>query len=327
MLLLLLRRIASGILLLLVLITVVFFITRLAPGDPVDPYLDPDMGAQQRDLLRIQLGLDKPLWQQYLAWTDAILRHGDLGLSLRQHRPVTRILGEAIPNTLLLTIPAYLVHLICALLLGTWMACRRGASSERFVTILGLTIYSLPTFWLGLMLILIFARGLGWFPAGGMSSPDVYDMNTVERLLDTLRHLVLPVILLGASTAMGTARYLRRSLVEALESDYILAARARGLPPRVVLWKHAVRNALLPVVTLVGLNLPFLLGGAVVTEYIFAWPGMGRVAIEAIFTRDYPVIMGATILSAVMVILGNLLADLVYGLVDPRVRLRDGGGT
>jgi peptide/nickel transport system permease protein len=326
MLLLLLRRVLSGILLFVALITVVFFITRLTPGDPVDPYLDPDMGAEQRELLKIQLGLDKSLFNQYLDWIGDIVLRGDLGRSLRLHRPVTQILGETIPNTLLLTVPAYILHLICAMLLGVWMAQRRGTAAERGATILGLSVYSLPTFWLGLMMILVFSRWLGWFPAGGMSSPDAFSMNAGERLLDTLHHMVLPVLLLGVSTTVGTARYLRRGLVEALTSDYALAARARGLPPRTVTWNHAVRNALLPVVTLVGLNLPFLLGGAVVTEYVFAWPGMGRVAIDAIFTRDYPVILGATILAALMVIVSNLLADLVYGLVDPRIRLRDGGG-
>jgi len=319
------KRLLSALILLFTLLSLVFLVTRLAPGDPIDPYLDPDMGAEQRRLLRVQMGLDRPLGEQYLAWLGDVCLRGDFGRSLRLHRPVGEILGEAVPNTLLLTIPSYALHLVTALGLGVWMARRRGDVGERVMTVLGLGVYSLPTFWLGLMLILVFARWLGWFPAGGMHDPGAFAMSTPQRWLDTLHHMALPVFLLGATTAMGTARYLRTTLIEAMESDYVLAARARGLPERSLIWRHAVRNALSPVITLVGLNLPFLLGGAVVVEYVFAWPGMGRVAIDAIFTRDYPVIMGVTALSASMVILGNLLADICYGLADPRVRLGDRG--
>jgi peptide/nickel transport system permease protein len=178
----------------------------------------------------------------------------------------------------------------------------------------------LPVFWFGLMAILVLARQLGWLPAGGLQSPDAEFLTTAERLGDRLRHLVLPASLLALSWAAGTARYLRNAMVEALEQDFVLAARARGLPERVVLWRHALRNALIPVVTLVGLHLPALLGGAVAIEAIFAWPGMGRVTIEAVWARDYPVVMATTFLAGVMVALGSLLADLLYGVVDPRVR-------
>lgn len=321
----LLRRLAAAALLVPVLLTAVFFTVHLAPGDPVDLSNDQDMGGLQREQIRTRLGLDAPLGVRYGRWIGDALLHGDLGRSLKYHRPVREMLAEAVPNTLLLTVGAYAVHLLLAVNLGVWMARRRGTRRERAVTVGALVLYSLPAFWLGLMLILVFARWLGWLPAGGMAAPDADLMSWPARLWDTLRHLVLPVIVLGVASAAGTARYLRGSVIEALESDYVLAARARGLPERRVVWGHAVRNALLPAVTLVGLNLPFLLGGAVVTETVFAWPGMGRLAVDAIFARDYPVIMGATALSAVMVVLGNLLADLAYARVDPRIRLRGGG--
>ena len=321
----LLRRLAAAALLVPILLTAVFFTVHLAPGDPIDLNADQDMGDLQRERIRVRLGLDAPLTVRYGRWIGDALLHGDLGRSLKYHRPVREMLAEAVPNTLLLTVGAYAVHLLLAVNLGVWMARRRGTRRERAVTVGALVLYSLPAFWLGLMLILVFARWLGWLPAGGMAAPDADLLSWPARLWDTLRHLVLPVIVLGVASAAGTARYLRGSVIEALESDYVLAARARGLPERRVVWGHAVRNALLPAVTLVGLNLPFLLGGAVVTETVFAWPGMGRLAVDAIFARDYPVIMGATALSAVMVVLGNLLADLAYARVDPRIRPRGGG--
>ncbi len=317
----LLRRLAVAALLVPALLSAVFFLVHLAPGDPVELHLDPDVGDAQRAQIRARLGLDDPLGERYLRWLGDALLRGDLGRSLQYHRPVADMLAEAVPNTLLLTVTAYAVHLFLAVRMGVWMARRRGSRVERGATAAALTLYSLPAFWLGLMLILVFSRGLGWLPAGGMAAPDAELMSPPARLWDTLRHLVLPVLVLGVASAAGTARYLRSAMIDALAQDYVLAARARGLPERVVVWRHAARNALLPAVTLVGLNLPFLLGGAVVTETVFAWPGMGRLAVSAIFARDYPVIMGATALSAVMVVLGNLLADLAYGRIDPRIRL------
>lgn len=317
----LVKRILSSLVLVGALLTAVFFLIRVAPGDPIDRYADPELDEAGRQQIRQRLGLDRPLANQYLRWLESVVLHGDFGNSLRQNRPVSVIIGEAIPNTILLTGTSYLLHLLTAVLGGVWLARHRGSWPERVATVGGLTIYSLPGFWLGLMLILLFSRWLGWFPAGGMMSPDAEFMPAHLRLLDRLHHLVLPVLLLGFGSAMGTARYLRNSLAEVLGQDYILTARAKGLPEKVVLLKHALPNGLLPVITLVGLNIPFLLGGAVVTEVIFAWPGMGRVTIDAIWARDYPVIMGTTTLAGILVVLGNLIADLLYGLADPRVRL------
>ncbi len=316
------RRLLSSLLLILALLSLVFFLIHAAPGDPLDLFTHPDLTDQQRELIRERLGLDRPLVEQYGRWLGGVILRADFGTSLRQHRPVAEIIAEAIPNTLLLTVAAYLVHMVTAVAVGVLLARHRGHPAERAVTVGGLAVYSLPSFWLGLMLILVFSRHLGWFPAGGMMSADAAFLSGGARLLDRLHHLVLPVLMLGVGSAMGTARYVRNSVAEALGQDYVLAARAKGLPERTVLVKHALRNGLLPVITLVGLSFPFLLGGAVVAEVVFAWPGMGRVAIDAIWARDYPVIMGTTALAAVMVVLGNLLADLLYGLADPRVRLK-----
>ncbi len=216
------------------------------------------------------------------------------------------------PATLLLTLFGYVLHLVLAL--GGSMsdgppapAARRAAAAGA-----GPGLYAVPAFWLGLMAIMLFSRQLGWFPASGMQSTDAGFMSTPDRWLDTAHHLVLPACTLALGSFMGTARYLRASLNEALGQDYILAARSRGIPESRIFRHHALRNALLPLITLVGLSLPFLLGGAVVTEVVFGWPGMGRVTVDAIFARDYPVVMATTLTAAVMVVLGSLLADLLY---------------
>ncbi len=313
------RRVAVSALLIFVLLSAVFFIVRLAPGDPLDQVVEEDLGPDNRELIRRQLGLDKSLFQQYLHWLAASSR-GDFGTSLSQQRSVGGIIGEALPATLLLTVTAYVLHLLLALAAAMVMAVRSGRALDHWIQGVGLTLYSLPAFWLGLMLIMLLSRKLGWFPAGGMHAPDARYLDWWAWLADLLRHLVLPVATLALGSFMGTARYLRTSLAEVLVQDYILAARARGLSERRILFRHALRNALLPVITLLGLSLPFLLGGAVVVEVVFGWPGMGRVAIEAIWARDYPVIMATVLVSAVTVVAGSLLADILYQWADPRVR-------
>ncbi len=320
-----LRRAAAAALLLWLLMSAVFWVVRLAPGNPLDQMTSEGMSARDRQLMRAKLGLDEPVGIQYLHWTEAVLR-GDWGDSISQHRPVRRILAEAVPATLLLTVSAYLLHLVLALLAGVAMAVYRGRPLERWLNVAGLILYSLPSFWFGLMLILLGGVKLGWFPLGGMHSPDAAFMGSVAYALDTLRHLVLPVGVLALGSYMGTARFLRTSLEDVLGQDYILAARARGVPEGRILLHHALRNALLPVVTQIGLHLPFLLGGAVVVEAVFGWPGMGRLTIEAIWSRDYPLVMATTFLAALLVVTGSLLADLAYQLLDPRIRMSSRAG-
>ncbi len=315
-----LRRAASAVLLLWLLMSAVFWVVRLAPGNPLDQMTSVDMSGEDRLLVRRRLGLDESIGVQYLRWVGSILR-GDWGDSISQHRPVARILSEAVPATLLLTVSAYVLHLVLALLAGMAMAVWRGRPLERWLNIGGLILYSLPSFWFGLMLILVGGVELGWFPLGGMHAPDAVFMGPFAAAVDTARHLVLPVIVLAFGSYMSTARFLRASLEDALGQDYILAARARGVPERRVLWHHALRNGLLPVVTQIGLHIPFLLGGAVVVEAVFGWPGMGRVTIEAIWSRDYPLIMATTFMASSLVVMGSMLADLGYQLLDPRIRL------
>lgn len=313
------RRLAGSVLLLLALTSAIFFAVRLAPGDPLDQMAREEMDAGDRQLLRRRLGLEGSLLQQYGRWAQGALV-GDFGTSLRQHRPVAQIVGQALPATLLLTVTAYVWQLVLAAAAAAAMVLARSRLLRHAVQTAGLILYSLPAFWFGLVLILVMSRQLGWFPAAGMASTGAADLPPAARLLDLLHHLTLPAAVLALGAFMGTARYLRSSLEEALAQDYVLSARAHGLSNAAILRRHALRNALLPVITLAGLHLPHLIGGAVAVETVFGWPGLGRVTIEAVWARDYPVIMATTFLAAAMVVVGSLLADVCYQIADPRVR-------
>jgi peptide/nickel transport system permease protein len=315
----LLKRLASAIPLLFGLLTLTFFIVHLAPGDPASLYIQSDTAPEYADNLRRSLGLDQPVYVQYVQWIKSMLT-GDFGVSFSKHAPVSRILLETIPNTLLLTAFALLFNFAAGILLGIAGALKRGTAGGHGINIASLFVYSMPEFWLGLMLITFLSEAVPLFPASGMHSPLAQYLPAAEYLLDVLHHMVLPVFVLGVASAAATGRYMRGSLLEVLQQDYIRTARAKGLSEAAVIGKHALRNALIPIVTLLGLSLPFLLGGAVIVESVFGWPGMGKLTVDAIFTRDYPLIVACTLVSGLMVIFGNLLADILYAIVDPRIR-------
>lgn len=315
----LLRRILLALPLLLGVSTIVFIVLHLAPGDPTQIYLSPHIDQEIQARVRHSLGLDQPLHVQYLRWLGAFLR-GQFGYSLTQHRPVADILASAVPNTLILSLASLVIIFGVGVAAGTISAVRRHGLTDHVTTVVSLVFYSVPTFWLALMLILLFAELVPILPASQAVSIDHASLGLWGRVADRLRHLLLPSLALGLGGAAGIARFARGSMLEALSQDYIRTARAKGLPERTVIYKHALRNALIPVITLLGLYLPFLFSGAVLVETVFSWPGMGRVIVTAIFQRDYPVVMANTFLFGVMVILGNLLADILYCLVDPRIR-------
>lgn len=317
----LIRRVFSAIPLIFLLLTLTYFIIRLAPGDPASLYVDPAIDPAVADQIRERLGLNEPIHIQYFKWLASFFT-GEFGVSFSLQRPVIDILRETIPNTLLLTSLALLLNLTVGILVGTFQAIRRGSRSDRVTTTVALFFYSMPGFWLALMLILVFSLWLGWLPASQMHDIDAEFYSGFGYLVDTAEHLVLPVFSLGIASAAGTARYMRGSLVEVIREDYIRTARAKGLSERVVIFKHAMRNALLPIISITGLSLPFLLSGSVVIETVFAWPGMGRVIVEAIFARDYPLIIANTMIAGVMVVAGNLIADVLYAVVDPRIKYR-----
>ncbi|HET6764602.1 MAG TPA: ABC transporter permease [Longimicrobiaceae bacterium] len=320
----LLRRLLGAVPLLLGTVTLLFFLIHLAPGDPSDRFVGahapPGLAAQMHRLY----GLDQPLPVQYARWVGAFAR-GDFGESLVLQRPVREIVPQAVWNTLQLSGLALLLIFAVGIAIGILQAMRPRSAADHAFSLAAFVFSSVPGFWLGLMLLFVFAVKFGeWglvaLPVAGMSRVDAEFLPAGARLADRAAHLVLPVATLTLVGWAGIARYMRGSMLEVVGQDFIRTARAKGLRERDVMLRHAVRNALIPVVTLLGLELPFLLSGAVLAEEIFSWPGMGRLLVDSIAQRDYPVVMATQLALAITVIGGNLLADALYALVDPRVR-------
>jgi peptide/nickel transport system permease protein len=309
----LVRRLLQTGVLLLVVSLVVFALVTQAPGGPAI-LLDRNMAPEDIARMRALLGLDQPLPVQYVRWLGQVLV-GNLGVSYQAGVPVAEIIGQMLPNTLLLSAAALLLTLVVAVPAGVISAARPYSATDHGVTFLALFGISVPTFWFGLMLIVLFSVALGWFPPGGMRT-----IGAPASLLDMGRHLVLPAIVLGSANMALVARYTRSATLAVLREDYVRTARAKGVPERDVLYRHALRNALLTVVTVVGLQLPRLVGGAAITETVFAWPGMGSLAVRAAFERDYPMIMGITLVISTVVAASSLLVDMLYVWIDPRIR-------
>jgi len=319
------RRLLGAIPLLLGIATLIFFVLALAPGDPTAAYLNPNIPAEVVEQLRRNFGLDQPIYIRYFKWLGAFLT-GNFGYSFAHSRPVIDILLEALPNTLVLAVVSLVLVFIIGMLMGVIQAVKQHSWIDGILSVISLFFYSMPSFWLALMLMLIFAlKAHEWnwpiaLPATGVTSVDYDFLTTGQQIRDRLAHLVLPASTLTLALAAGIARYTRGQMLEVIRQDFIRTARAKGLPERTVILKHALRNSLIPVVTLLGLYLPLLFSGAVFVEVIFAWPGMGRVIVDAIFQRDYPLVMATSFMFAVMVVLGNLIADVLYAVVDPRIR-------
>ncbi len=306
--------------------TLIFVLLELAPGDPANLYIGRGMTAETIEQIRTNLGLDQPAPVRYGRWLASAAR-GDLGISTSRNAPVTSVIAAALPNTLMLAGVAFAAAFLLGILLGVIQAVRQYSLLDSVLSAVALFFYSMPSFWLALMLVLTFslaARNVWdwpiWFPASAVVSVDHEFMSLSERIVDRLRHLFLPALTLTLVLAAGVARFMRGSMLEVIRQDYVRTARAKGLPESRVVFKHALRNALIPIATLAGLYLPFLFSGAVFIETVFAWPGMGRLIVDAITARDYPVVMGASMAFATMVVVGNLLADLLYAVIDPRIR-------
>jgi peptide/nickel transport system permease protein len=310
-----LHRLGQSLVLLVLVSMIGFGLLHLTPGGPLSQFaLTPGMSAATLARLSHQMGLDRPLPIQYAEWAGHLLR-GDWGRSYRDQQPVLAIIVSHLWATLELMVSSTLL----AIIFGTWVgvlgAIRRYSLADYLATIGAMVGLSIPTFWFGLVMIYLFSVWLGWLPSGDMYT------NGDASLLDYARHLVLPCLVLTLVTIATWSRYMRASMLDVISQDYIRTARAKGLRPRAVLVHHALRNALLPMITVAGLQLPTLLGGALVTETVFTWPGMGRLFLDSISYRDYPVVMGLLMFSALLVLLGNLVADLLYVVADPRIRL------
>ncbi len=318
------KRTLQAIPILLGASTIIFFLMHAAPGDPTSIYLaDPNIDPAVIEQMRRNLGLDQPIHIQYFRWISSFLT-GDFGYSFSQHRPISDILKDAIPNTLLLSSIALIVIFIVGVVVGTIQAVRQYSWMDNTATVASFFFYSMPSFWFGLMLILLFAYKLQLLPASQMTAVDHEFMSGSDKLVDRAKHLIMPSLALGLGGAAAVARYMRSGMLEQIRQDYVRTARAKGLDERKVVFKHAMRNALIPIITLLGLYIPFLISGAVLIETIFAWPGMGRTIIGAIFQRDYPVVLASAFVIAILVIAGNLVADILYSVVDPRVRVEEG---
>jgi peptide/nickel transport system permease protein len=309
----LVRRLLIGIPVLLGVTMINFLIINLAPGSPADLFLSPTATPEDVARTEAELGLDKPVFVQYLNWLAQLL-HGNLGVSFQNREPVTQLIADRVGPTLLLMGTSLVVAYLVAIPIGIYAARRRNTVADYGVVGASFLGISVPHFFLGLAMIYVFALTLGWFPTGGMLT-----LGRGGGFADRLSHLVLPVVVLATAIAANMVRYVRSSMIDAFGQDYIRTAKAKGLSPSVITNKHALRNALIPVVTVIGIDLSALIGGAIVTEQIFQWPGIGLLTIQSIGARDYAVLMGINLIAAVAVFAANLLTDIAYAVVDPRV--------
>jgi peptide/nickel transport system permease protein len=312
-------RLAQLLPIVFIIVVVNFILIRLAPGDPIVYIIgDAPVSEQQIADLRHKLGLDGSLLQQLAIYLGNVLQ-GDFGYSYVSREPVLDVILTRLPATLLLMISQYLMAIVAGIALGVLSARRQGSTLDTGVTLLSVVGYAMPVFWLGQMLMLVFANKLGLFPAQGMLSLR-YDLTPLEKALDIAHHLVLPAVTLAFFNLALIARLTRANMLQVLRLEYIIFARSKGLRERSVIYKHALRNAVLPVVTIIGMNIKTLITGAVLTETVFAWPGLGRLTYDAIYARDYPVLMAMFVVVGVLVVVANLVTDIAYAWLDPRIR-------
>ena len=314
------RKVLLAIPLVLGVITLTFILVELSPGDASDRFFTPETPPEVRENVMHKWGLDQPAHVRYFKMMGNLLT-GDFGRSIAQERPVFDIIKEALPNTLMLSAVDLCVVMIVGITLGILQAVRQYSALDTVLSVGSLFFYSMPEFWLALMLMLIFGVKLAILPISGMVDPIMHDMMSPSaQLWDRARHLILPGVALGVASSAAMARYMRSSLLEVIRQDYIRTAHAKGLRESVVILKHALRNALLPIITIIALSMPYLFSGSVVVEIIFAWPGMGRLIVSSIFTQDLPLIIACFFVYAILIVTANLIADVLYAVADPRIR-------
>lgn len=315
------RRLLQMIPVLLGVTLIIFLIFHFAPGDPVSSMGNQRMTAQKAAQLRHLYGLDQNIFVQYGNWLKNVVLHFDFGNSYKYKRAVSKVMGSYVWNSFYLAIAAYIFSIIIAVPIGVVSATKQYSAFDSIFTVFALIGISIPAFFFGLLLIKWFAIDLKLFPVSGMTTTGSNNTG-LKNITDILYHMFLPFLVLTLSSLASLMRYTRTSMLEVIRQDYIRTARAKGLKEKVVIYKHALRNGLIPVVTILGLSLPGLFGGAIITEQIFAWPGIGHVSLQAISVRDYPLLMGFYTLLAILTLVGNLLADISYALVDPRIRYK-----
>jgi peptide/nickel transport system permease protein len=312
----LIRRLLISIPVLLGITMITFGAYNLAPGDPISAMIDPTVPMPPEVLIKMKedLGLNKPVAVRYVIWLKEAAR-GNLGFSYNSSTPVMKRIADRLPATLALTISSFILAIGTGVPLGVYSALRQYSKLDYLLTLFAFFAVSVPAFFFALGMIYIFSVRLDMFPVQGLRDPDA-----ANKTLDFLRHLVLPATVLGLERIAGFLRYTRSAVLEVLSQDYMTTARAKGLRERSVLWGHGFRNALISIVTILALNIPALFGGAFIIEWIFAWPGMGQLAVQSVNMRDYPTLMGVALISSTLVLFSNLLADMLYAVVDPRIR-------
>ncbi|WP_442604035.1 ABC transporter permease [Paenibacillus sp. KN14-4R] len=300
---------------------IIFFVSVLIPGDFVDSSKNPNMSVERAAQLRSLYGLDQPLHTRYFTWAGNMIQ-GNLGDSLQHKQPVTKVIQTYLWNSFFIALISTVISWVIAVVVGTYSALKQYSFADKFVTFCVFAAMSLPSFFLGLLLIKIFAVDFKLFPLGGMTTAGASDATGWDYISDVAHHIFLPVLVLVMLSAGGLTRYFRTSMLDVIRQDYIRTARAKGLREKSVIFKHAFRNALLPAITLLGFELPNLFAGAIITETIFVWPGIGKVYYTSIGVRDYPLMLGFTMFTAVLTLLGNVISDVLYGVADPRIRLK-----
>jgi len=309
--------------LLLGITIICFFVMHLAPGSPTDlqTEMNPKASQEMKERLNALYELDKPVYVQYASWLKKIGR-GDLGVSFSSdHRPVADKIMERLPITILINLLSLLIIIAVAVPIGVLSAVHQDSLFDKVTTVFVFIGFAVPTFWLALLLMIFFGIHLGWLPISGLRSLNYEYLGVWKQLVDLVKHLVLPVLVSAFGGLAGLSRYMRANMLEVIRQDYIMTARAKGLSERDVIYRHALRNALLPAITILGLSIPGLIGGSVIFETIFAIPGMGQLFYMSVMARDYPTIMGILLIGAILTLVGNLIADVSYAVADPRIRI------
>ena len=317
------KRILFMIPLMLGITIICFFVMHLAPGSPTDlqTEMNPKASAEMKKNLRALYELDKPIHVQYGSWLKKISR-GDLGTSFSSdHRPVAAKIMERFPITILINFLSLIIIIAVAVPIGVLSAVHQDSLFDKVTAVFVFIGFAVPTFWLALLLMIFFGINLGWLPISGLRSLNYEYLGVIDRFIDMAKHLVLPVFVSAFGGLAGLSRYMRANMLEVIRQDYIMTARAKGLSERDVIYRHALRNALLPAITILGLSIPGLIGGSVIFETIFAIPGMGQLFYMAVMARDYPTVMGILLIGAILTLLGNLIADVSYAVADPRIRI------
>ncbi|MNS27420.1 Dipeptide transport system permease protein DppB [compost metagenome] len=313
------RRVLQSILVLFLISIITFGLIHAAPGGPTQIFLAPGLSQEAAKIQAHNLGLDQPVYVQYTKWVGNLLQ-GDLGYTFKSHLPVGQILWPTVGNTVILMGCAWFLSLLIAIPWGIYNSTKEYGISDQTASFVSYIGFAMPTFWFGILLQELFSIKLDWLPLS-----DMWSMGKEGNIGDLFMHMILPITVLTLGFLAAYSKYARASMLEVLEQDYIRTARAKGVKERKVIFRHALRNALIPIITVLGLDLPILVGGAALTESVFNWPGMGRLFIDMAVAREYSVLMAITLITAVVVIIGNLIADILYAVVDPRVQLGKGG--